>query len=100
MADVGVLREFIRGKFCENVGLTQEEVFGADLTLAALVTRSERMTNSVDLMEAFARTANALRKEHGVRVRLPALSLETPVSQVLDVFLKEVQAQKDEGRAA
>lgn len=98
MAEMGTLREYIRAKFCENVGLTQEEVFGPDLTLAALITRSEKMTNSVDLMEAFARTANGLRKEHGVRVRLPALSLDTPVSKVLEVFLQEVQAQA--GRAA
>ena len=47
------------------------------------------MTNSVDLREAFARTSNALRKEHGVRIRLPALSLETPISQVVGVFLQE-----------
>jgi hypothetical protein len=98
MAEMGTLREYIRAKFCEHVGLTQEEVFGPDLTLAALITRSEKMTNSVDLMEAFARTANGLRKEHGVRVRLPALSLDTPVSKVLEVFLQEVQAQA--GRAA
>jgi len=99
MADVGALREYIRTKFCENVGLTREEVFGPDLTLSALITRSERMTNSVDLMEAFARTSNSLRKEHGVRVRLPALSLDTPVSKVLEVFLQEVEAQQG-GRAA
>jgi hypothetical protein len=99
MADAGALREYIRAKFCENVGLTQEEVFGPDLTLSALITRSERMTNSVDLMEAFARTSNALRKEHGVRVRLPALSLDTPVSKVLEVFIQEVETQQG-GKAA
>lgn len=99
MAEIGALREFIRAKFCEHAGLTQEEVFGPDLTLAALITQSERMTNSVDLMESFARTANALRKEHGVRVRLPAMSLDTPVSKVLEVFLQEVQTQQG-GRAA
>jgi hypothetical protein len=91
------LKEYIRSKFCENVGLRDDEVFGADLTLAAIVARSERLTNSVDLMEAFARTSNGLRKDFGLRVRLPALSLDTPISRVLEVFIQEVQQQ---GRAA
>ena len=91
------LRAYIQKKFCENVVLSVEEVFGPDLTLAAIITRSEKMTNSVDLMEAFARTANALRRDHGIRIRLPALALDTPISRVLDVFLHEVERQ---GRAA
>ena len=99
MTDTRELRAYIQAKFCESVGLSVADVFGPDLTLAAILSRSERMTNSVDLMEAFARTSNALRKEHGVRVRLPALSLDTPVSQVLEVFLQEVQRQQG-GRAA
>lgn len=89
------LSSYIKMKFSENVGLHQDEIFGPDLTLAALITRSEKMTNSVDLMEAFARTSNALRKEHGVKVRLPALSLDTPISQVLAVFLQEIARQQE-----
>lgn len=96
MADVDALKAFITQKFCDHVGLPPEEVFGPDLTLATLITRSERLNNSVDLMEAFAKTSNALRKEHGLRVRLPAMSLETRVSQVLELFVKECQ----QGRAA
>ncbi|WP_224361845.1 hypothetical protein [Hyalangium versicolor] len=98
MTDTGELGAYIQKKFCENVGLSVEEVFGPDLTLAAIISRSERMTNSVDLMESFARTANALRKEHGIRIRLPALALDTPISKVLEVFLQEVERQQ--GRAA
>lgn len=90
MPDAQELESYIRQKFAENVGLSVAELFSDDLTLAALITRSERMTNSVDLMEAFARTSNGLRKEYGLRVRLPALSLDTPVSKVLAVFLAEV----------
>jgi hypothetical protein len=71
-------------------------VFGENLTLAQLLSRSERMTNSVDLMEAFAKTSNALRKDHGLRVRLPALSLDTPVAQVMEVFLREVIRQQEQ----
>ncbi len=96
MADVDELKTFISKKFCEHVGLAPDEVFGADLTLATLITRSQRLNNSVDLMEAFAKTSNALRKEHGLRVRLPALSLDTRVSEVVELFVKECQ----QGRAA
>ncbi|MFL5344622.1 MAG: hypothetical protein ACJ8AT_07505 [Hyalangium sp.] len=91
------LSAYIQRKFCENVGLPEEEVFVPDLTLAAIIARSEKMTNSVDLMEAFARIANALRRDHGIRIRLPALALDTPISKVLEVFLQEVERQ---GRAA
>jgi hypothetical protein len=50
----------------------------------------------VDLMEAFAQSSNALRKQYGIRVRLPALSLETRISQVVELFVQECQ----QGRAA
>jgi hypothetical protein len=96
MPEVDELKAYISKKFCENVGLSADEVFGPDLTLAALITRSERLNNSVDLMEAFAKTSNALRKEHGVRVRLPALALDTRVSRVLELFVQECR----QGRAA
>ncbi|RKH41216.1 hypothetical protein [Corallococcus sicarius] len=90
MHDARELESYIRRKFAEHVGLSEAELFSEDLTLAALISRSPKMTNSVDLMEAFARTSNGLRKDYGLRVRLPALSLDTPVSKVLDVFLHEV----------
>ena len=96
MTDMEELKDFILRKFSENVGLSQEALLGEDLTLAALITRSERMTNSVDLMEAFARTSNALRKGYSIRVRLPALALDTPVSEVMAVFVEEVM----QGRVA
>lgn len=98
MPDVQELEAYIRRKFAEHVGLSEATLFEEDLTLAVLITRSERMTNSVDLLEAFARTANGLRKDYGLRVRLPALSLDTPISRVLAIFLREAQAQH--GRAA
>lgn len=97
MADVGELKDFISQKFCENVGLKSEELFGPDLTLAEIISRSERMTNSVDLMEAFAKSSNALRKQYGLRVRLPALALDTRISRVVELFIQECQQQ---GRAA
>jgi hypothetical protein len=42
-------------------------------------------------MEVFAKTANTLKKQYGVQVRLPAFSLDTPISTVLEVFLTEVE---------
>lgn len=92
------IKVYIQDAFAEHAGLPAEALYAEDLTLAEVISRSDRMTNSVDLMEAFARTANGLRKDHGIRVRLPALSLETPISEVLAVFLSEVEAQK--GQAA
>ncbi|MDT0542170.1 MULTISPECIES: hypothetical protein [Streptomyces] len=87
---------YIRKKFAENAGLTEEQLFVADATLTDLIALSPRMTNSIDLMEAFARTANALRKDYGVRVRLPALPLDTPITTVLKTFLDEFERQQKE----
>jgi hypothetical protein len=96
MPEIDDLKDFICQKFCENVGLMPDELFGQDLSLAEVITRSERMKNSVDLMEAFAKCSNALRKQYGLRVRLPALSLDTPISRVVELFIQECQ----QGRAA
>jgi hypothetical protein len=96
MVELEDLKDFICRKFSENVGLSAEELFGEDLSLAEVISRSEKINNSVDLMEAFAKSANALRKQYGVRVRLPALSLETTISRVVEVFVQECK----EGRAA
>jgi hypothetical protein len=87
------VESYIRRTFAEFARLTDEEIFGGDPTLQAVIVRSPTMTNSIDLMEAFARTSNALRREHGVRVKLPTLSLETPMSQVLEFFLREFDRQ-------
>jgi hypothetical protein len=88
------IETYIREAFATHAELPAEAIYGENLTLSEVIARSQRMTNSVDLMEAFARTANGLRKDHGIRVRLPALSLDTPVLEVLAVFLAEVEAQK------
>ncbi|MCW5253391.1 MULTISPECIES: hypothetical protein [unclassified Streptomyces] len=92
------LDSYIRRTFAEHSGLSEAELFSGDTTLADVISRSSRMTNSIDLMESFARTANALRKDHGIRVRLPALPLDTPMTSVVKLFLEECerQAQKEE----
>lgn len=96
MAEIEDLKNFVCRKFSENVGLKPEDLFGQDLSLAEVISRSERIHNSVDLMEAFAKSSNALRKQYGVRVRLPALSLDTSISRVVELFVQECQ----QGRAA
>ncbi len=88
------MESYIRQRFAEYVGLPEEQLFADDVTLATVIGRSAKMTNSIDLMETFARTSNALRKEHGVRVRLPTLPLDTPMPKVLTIFLEEFDRQK------
>lgn len=97
-ANTDELKAYIQKKFCESVGMPAEAVFGADLTLAEIIARSEKMTNSVDLMESFARTANALRKDHDIRIRLPPLALDAPISKVLALLMEEISRQQ--GRTA
>lgn len=97
--DSRAIESFIRERFAAKVGLGSTEIFDSDLTLADIVTRSDKLHNSVDLMEAFASTANGLRKEHGVRVRLPAFPLDTRISVVL-AALTEQLTPKAEGTDA
>jgi hypothetical protein len=84
---------YIRRTFAENAQIPEDDLFADDMTLAAVISRSPRMTNSIDLMEAFARTSNSLRKDFGLRVRLPALPLDTSTSTVLTVFLEQLDRQ-------
>jgi hypothetical protein len=90
-----VVEVTIRQKFAEYSGLTDEQLFAPDATLATVLASSPKMTNSIDLMEALARTSNAVRKEYGVRVRLPALPLETPTLTMLRVFIEEFEKQSE-----
>lgn len=87
------LKSSIAAKFSAVVGLPEEALVGKNLTLREIIGAAPGMTNSVDLMEAFAKTANWLRKEHGLRVRLPTLPLETPIADVLDAFMAEAERE-------
>ena len=80
--------------FAQKVGLPASEIFPNDLTLAEIMNRSDELYNSIDLMEVFAKTANVCEKEYGVQVRLPAFPLDTPISQVLAVFLDEANNER------
>jgi hypothetical protein len=94
------IKQYILQKFATNAGFTAEQLSADDLTLAQVISQSPEMTNSIDLMEAFARTSNSLRKDHGVRVRLPALPLDTPISTVVEIFLEEYGRQQEKGAMA
>ncbi|HEV2345912.1 MAG TPA: hypothetical protein VGS97_17570 [Actinocrinis sp.] len=94
------IESYIRQKFAENAGITVEQFAGEGVTLADVMAMSTKMTNSIDLMESFARTANGLRKDYGVRVRLPALPLDTPIPVVLKTFLEEYERQREQQEEA
>lgn len=86
------LKDFVCARFAREAGIPWADIVATDLTLAQIITRSEKMNNSLDLMEAFARIANALKKEHGVRVRLPTFPLDTPASEVIDALVEQLPA--------
>ena len=85
------IKSYVCERFADNIGLSTSEFIDPDLSLAAIISRSEKLTNSVDLMEAFAKTANAVKKQYGFRVRLAAFPLDTPVSTVVNAFVSEAQ---------
>jgi hypothetical protein len=85
------IRTFVCERFAHNIGLSTSAFIDPDLSLSAIISRSERLTNSVDLMEAFAKTANAVKKQYGFRVRLAAFALDTPISTVIEAFVAEAQ---------
>lgn len=74
---------FLMETFAAAAALSVAEIRDHDLTLAEIIARSTAMNNSLDLMEAFARTANAARQKYGVTVRLGVFPLDTPISVVL-----------------
>jgi hypothetical protein len=90
-----LVENYLRQKFAEYTELGEDQLFAPDATLATVMSRSPRMTNSIDLMEVLARTSNAVRKDYGVRVRLPGLPLETPTVTMLEIFLAEYEKQSE-----
>lgn len=85
------LNQFIKTSFSNSVNLDIATIFDQDLSLSQIMAKSETLHNSVDLMEAFAKVANQVKRQYGVRVRLPAFPLETRISEVLSVFVQEIE---------
>jgi serine protease inhibitor len=88
------MRNYICEQFSNEVDLPENEIFNQDLTLSDIMARSENITNSIDLMEIFAKLANRLEKEKGIEVTLPAFSLDTRISEVLSSLLDEIEKAK------
>lgn len=89
------LTQFIRASFASSVNLNESHIFESDLSLAQIMSQSETLHNSVDLMEAFAKVANQVKRNYGVRVRLPAFPMETRISEVLSVFVAEIERYRE-----
>ncbi len=82
----------IRTQLAAAFELPQAQVFPPDLTMGAVIAASPRLVNSVDFMEACAKVANSFKKRYGVAVRLPATTLDTPVSEIVDSFAQQAGA--------
>jgi hypothetical protein len=85
------LRAFVYERFAIEVGLTPADLLSDGVTLRDVAARSPRITNSVDLMECFAGTSNAIRKEFGIRVRLPAYPVNTTVRELVEAFVEQAE---------
>lgn len=90
--NLGEIRDYLLQTFAANAGLSGS-ILSHDPTLAEVITESDKMHNSVDLIETLARTANTMERDRGIKVRLPAFSLDTRVSAVLDAILDEINDQ-------
>jgi hypothetical protein len=97
---VEAIRGFISESFASEVGLSVAEVVAGDLTLSEVLRRSPKLVNSVDLMECFARTSNAVRKDFGLRVRLPAYPVNTTLGTIMEEFVKQAAGQIQSKREA
>lgn len=94
------LEDAIRAQLATAFELPQAAVFDPDLTMGAIIAASPRLINSVDFMEACAKVANVLKKEHGRTVRLPATTLDTPISVVVESFTTQARAVAGSAPAA
>ena len=84
------LDQFVRSSFASFSGVPEDVLFVEDFTLGDVIHRSEKMINSIDLMEAFAKVANSARAKYGVSVRLAPQPLATPVVAVARTFSAEL----------
>jgi hypothetical protein len=88
------LKHFVQEQLAAAFELAPAALFEPDLTLASIIAASPRLVNSVDFMECCARVANALRKICGNHITLPATTLNTPISVVVDSFLAQASGGK------
>jgi hypothetical protein len=98
MLDQEKLTKHLHSTFSAIVDLPVAEVFEANITLSEIMARSAGLANSVDLMEAFAKCAKSTRQEFGVRLRLPAMPLSTPINEVMDLLVSQALETSTEGQ--
>jgi hypothetical protein len=84
------VRRFIHSVLVDHSGLEAPWLSESDRTLSDVLWASERLHNSVDLMECFAKIANGLKARYQSSVRLRAFPLDTPLSVVVDSLLRQV----------
>jgi hypothetical protein len=85
----------VRHELAAAFGLSEQELFDADMTLGEIIAACPALINSVDFMECCARVANGLRKSYGVAVRVPATSHDTPISTIATSFVSQLAAVEE-----
>lgn len=88
------LKAFAYERFSEHVGLSVGYVRDEDPTMGEVIEKADELINSVDLMEAFAKTSNDIHARHGIRIQLPALPLDTPMSEVMGEFIQRASEKE------
>ncbi len=84
--------QWIIDTLAESVDLNIVEALDGGLTLQNIVERSDRLHNSLDLMEAFAGLAHRLKRRTGVKVRLPNFPSDKRLCEVMDAFIEAYEA--------
>lgn len=80
----------VRSQLAAAFALSETELFERDMSLAEIIEAAPGLINSVDFMECCARVANGLRKQYGVPVKVPATSLDTRISVIVDSFASQI----------
>lgn len=88
------LKAYAYERFSEHVGLSVGYVRDDDPTMSEVIENADGLINSVDLMEAFAKTSNDIHAQHGIRIQLPALPLDTPMSEVMRQFIERASEKE------
>jgi len=96
--DESTIRIHLRETFSTVVNLPPDDLYGSNLTLSEIMARATGFTNSVDLMEAFARCAKSTKQRFGIRLRLPALPLDTRINEVIELFVAQALEATQEAK--
>jgi hypothetical protein len=87
------LEDLVLKTFSKHVSIDQETLIAQNMSMSSILETSDKLVNSVDLMEAFAATSNSLYREIKIKVKLPVLPLSTPIIDVLGMFVDQAMEQ-------